>query len=59
MTGKFTYSNSALSYATASESLLATLTPPIKYTHNQIVDCNNTVYKLVLALHLADPLPCL
>ena len=27
--GKFTYGNSVISYATASESLLATFTPPL------------------------------
>jgi hypothetical protein len=36
MTGKFTYGNHTISYASASESLLATLTPPYK-AYNQLV----------------------
>ena len=52
MTGKFTYGNHTLSYATASESLLATLTPPYKHPCNQIVSCSNTVLSHTLALPL-------
>ena len=36
MTGKFTYGNHTLSYATTSDSLLATLTPPYE-AYNQLV----------------------
>ena len=52
MTGKFTYGNHTLSYATASESLLATLTPPYKYPYNQIVSRSNTAQSHILALPL-------
>jgi len=52
MTGKFTYGNSSLSYATASESLLVTLTPPCKHSYNQIVSRNNTALSHILALPL-------
>ena len=40
-----TYGNSFISYANASESLLATLTPPCKHPYNQIVSRNNTAQK--------------
>ena len=53
-----TYISSTIFYANASESLLAMLTP-YKYSYNKIVSRNNTVYKLVSALYLADPQPCL
>ena len=54
MTGKFTYGNHTLSYATASESLLATLTPPLPYkqSYNQIVSRSNTALSHTLALPL-------
>ena len=52
MTGKFTYSNSTLSYATASESLLVTFTPPYKHSYNQIVSRNNAALSHTLALSL-------
>ena len=52
MTGKFTYGNSFISYATASESLLAMLTPPYKYPYNQIVSRSNTALSHILALPL-------
>ena len=51
-TGKFTYGNYTLSYATASESLLAPLTPPCKHSYNQIVSRRNTVQSHILALPL-------
>ena len=52
MTGKFTYGNHTLSYATASESLFATLTPPCKHSYNQIVSRSNTAPSHILALPL-------
>ena len=52
MTGKFTYGNSVLSYATASESLLAMITPPCKHPYNQIVSRSYTVLNHILALPL-------
>ena len=53
MTGKFTYGNSTLSYANASESLLLMLTPPLyKYIDNQVVSCNSTADNNILALPL-------
>ena len=52
MTGKFTYGNHTISYATASESLLAMLTPPYKHSYNQIVSRSNTVQSHILALPL-------
>ena len=51
-TGRFTYGNSVISYAMASESLLATLTPPRKYSYNQIVSRSNTAQSHILALPL-------
>ena len=51
MTGKFTYGNSTLSYANASESLLLMLTPPLyKYIDNQVVSCSGTADDNILAL---------
>ena len=47
-----TYGNSFISYATASESLLTTLTPPCKHSYNQIVSRNNTAQGYLLALPL-------
>lgn len=52
MTGKFTYGSHTLSYATASESLLAMLTPPYKYPYNQIVSRSNAALSHILALPL-------
>ena len=53
MTGKFTYGNSVTSYATASESLLAMLTPPpYKHSYNQIVSRSNAALSHILALPL-------
>lgn len=53
MRGKFTYGNSFISNATASESLLAMLTPPpYKHSYNQIVSRSNTVLSHILALPL-------
>ena len=51
-TGRFTYGNSFISYANASESLLATFTPPYKYSYNQIVSRRNTAQSHILALPL-------
>ena len=51
-TGKFTYSNSFISYADASESLFAMLTPPCKHSYNQIVSRSNTAQSHILALPL-------
>ena len=51
-TGRVTYGNSVISYANASESLLATLTPPYKYPYNQIVSRNDTAQSHILALPL-------
>ena len=47
-----TYGNSLISYANASESLLAMLTPPYKYPYNQIVSRNNAALSHILALPL-------
>ena len=47
-----TYGNSFISYAMASESLLAILTPPYKYPYNQIVSRSNTAQSHILALPL-------
>ena len=52
MTGKFTYGNHIISYATASESLLAMLTPPYKHSYNQIVSRSNAALSHILALPL-------
>ena len=52
MTGKFTYGNHTLSYATTSESLFAMLTPPCKHSYNQIVSRSNTTLSHTLALPL-------
>ena len=51
MTGKFIYGNYTLSYATASESLFAMLTP-CKHSYNQIVSRSNTALSHILALPL-------
>ena len=60
MTGKVTHSTMNSFFGNMEAGMCATVTPPpYKIAHNQIVDCSNTVIKLVLALHLADPLPCL
>lgn len=58
-TGKVTYGTMKNFLRDLEVVLDATVTPPYKNPVNQIVDCNSTVYKLVSALHLADPLPCL
>ena len=47
-----TYGNNFISYANASESLLAMLTPPYKHSYNQIVSRSNTVLSHILALPL-------
>ncbi len=47
-----TYGNSFISYATTSESLLATFTPPCKYPYNQIVSRSNAALSYILALPL-------
>jgi len=47
-----TYFSGTISYATASESLLATLTPPCKHSYNQIVSRSNTALSHILALPL-------
>ena len=52
MTGKFIYGNHTLSYANASESLLAMLTPPYKHSYNQIVSRSNAALSHILALSL-------
>ena len=58
-TGKVTYGAMKNFLRDLEVVLDATVAPPIKNTHNQIVDRNSTVYNLVSALHLADPLPCM
>jgi hypothetical protein len=52
MTGKFTYGNHTLSYATTSESLFAMLTPPYKHSYNQIVSRSNAALSHILAIPL-------
>ena len=52
MTGRFTYGNCFISYANASESSLATLTPPYKHSYNQIVSRSNAALSHILALPL-------
>ena len=47
-----TYFSGTLSYANASESLLAMLTPPYKYPYTQIVSRSNTAQGYILALPL-------
>ena len=47
-----TYGNSFISYAMASESLLAMLTPPYKQSYNQIVSRSNAAQSHILALQL-------
>ena len=47
-----TYGNSFISYATASESLFATFTPPYKHSYNQVVSRSNAVLSHILALPL-------
>ena len=47
-----TYFSGTLSYANASESLLATFTPPYKYPYNQIVSCNIAAKSHLSALPL-------
>ena len=51
-TGRFTYGNHIISYATVSESLFAMLTPPYKYPYNQIVSCNIAAKSHLSALPL-------
>ena len=51
-TGRVTYGNSVISYANASESLFAMLTPPCKHPYNQIVSRNSTAQSHILALPL-------
>ena len=52
MTGRFTYGNSFISYANASGSLLAMLTPPYNQSYNQIVSRSNAALSHILALPL-------
>ena len=47
-----TYFSGTLSYANASESLLATFTPPCKHSYNQIVSRSNAALSHILALPL-------
>ena len=57
-TGRFTYGNSFISYANASESLLAMLTPPYKQSYNQIVSRSNAALSHILALPLGIFVRC-
>ena len=54
-----TYGNSFISYANASESLFATLTPPCKLINNQIVGCDSAASEFASALHWAHLRPWL
>ncbi len=47
-----TYFSDTISNATASESLLAILTPPYKHSYNQIVSRSNAALSHILALPL-------
>lgn len=47
-----TYGNSVISFADAEELLFVNITPPYKFSYNQIVSRSNTAYGDILALPL-------
>jgi hypothetical protein len=46
------YGNSVISFADAEELLFVNITPPYKYSYNQIVSRSNTAQSDILALPL-------
>ena len=47
-----TYGNSVISFADAEELLFVNITPPYKFSYNQVVSRSNTARSDILALPL-------